>query len=152
MLCYRGSDSLLCLDILTNEENMILILMEQNSWNIYINDAAFSVGSSLVTQTVKSLPGMLETQVWSLGREDPLEKEMATHSSSLAGKSPWLEEPGGLQSMGLQRVRHNWAIFQFSNWPNTKGILHIPPSFSSIPLCLVFIHKTAHSYPVYMFV
>ena len=110
MLCYRGSDSLLCLDILTNEENMILILMEQNSWNIYINDAAFSVGSSLVTQTVKSLPGMLETQVWSLGREDPLEKEMATHSSSLAGKSPWLEEPGGLQSMGLQRVRHNWAI------------------------------------------
>ena len=74
---------------------------------IYINDAAFSEGSSLVTQTVKSLPAMLETQVRSLGWEDPLKKEMATHSSSLAGKRPWPEEPRGLQSMGLQRVRHN---------------------------------------------
>ena len=86
---------------------MIRSLMEQNSWMIYINDAAFSEGSSLVTQTVKSLPAMLETQVLSLGWEDPLEKEMATHSSSLAGKRPWPEKPGRLQSMGLQRVRHN---------------------------------------------
>jgi len=49
---------------------------------------------------------MWETQVRSLGREDPLEKEMATHSSTLAWKIPWMEEPGRLQSMGWQRVRH----------------------------------------------
>ena len=53
---------------------------------------------------------MWETWVQSLGQEDPLEKEMATHSSTLAWKIPWMEEPGGLQSMGLQRVRHDWAI------------------------------------------
>ena len=52
---------------------------------------------------------MLETQVQSLGWEYPLEKEMATHSSILAWKIPWMEEPGRLQSMGLQRVGHDWA-------------------------------------------
>ena len=57
-----------------------------------------------VSQMVKSLPVMLETQVQSLHQEDPLEKEMATHSSILAWKIPWMEEPGGLQSVGLQRV------------------------------------------------
>ena len=49
-----------------------------------------------------------ETRVWSLGRECPLEKEMVTHSSTFAWKIPWMEEPGWLQSMGLQRVRHDW--------------------------------------------
>ena len=58
-------------------------------------------GASLVAQMVKHLPAMCETQVRSLGQEDPLEKEMATHSSILAWKIPWIEEPGGLQSMGL---------------------------------------------------
>ena len=52
---------------------------------------------------------MQETWVRSLDQEDPLEKEMATHSSILAWKIPWMEEPGGLQSMGSQRVRHDWA-------------------------------------------
>ena len=56
---------------------------------------------------VKHLPAMQETRVQSLGLEDPLEKEMATHSSSHAWKIPWMEKPGGLQSMGLQRVGHN---------------------------------------------
>ena len=56
---------------------------------------------------VKSLPAVWETQVQSLGWEDPLEKEMTTHSSMLAWKIPQMEEPGRLQSMGLQRVRHN---------------------------------------------
>ena len=65
--------------------------------------------SFLVAQTVKHLPTMRETQVWSLGWEDPLEKEMATHSSTLAWKIPWTEEPGRLQSMGSQRVQHDWA-------------------------------------------
>ena len=60
-----------------------------------------------MAQTVKCLPAMQETGVQSLGQEVPLEKEMATHSSTLAWKIPLMEEPGGLQSMGLQRVRHH---------------------------------------------
>ena len=60
-----------------------------------------------MAQTVKCLPAMQETQVRSLGREDPLEKEMAIHSSTLAWKIPWTEESGGLQSMGSQRVGHD---------------------------------------------
>ena len=62
---------------------------------------------SLVTQTVKNLPTMRETWVESLGREDPLEKRMATHSSILAWRIPWTEEPGGHHSIGFQRVGHN---------------------------------------------
>ena len=58
---------------------------------------------------LKRLPAMQETWVRSLGWEDPLEKEMATHSSILAWRIPWMEEPGGLQSTGLQRVGHDWA-------------------------------------------
>ena len=56
---------------------------------------------------VKNPPAMRETRVQSLGREDPLEEGMATHSSILARRIPWTEEPGGLQSVGSQRVRHN---------------------------------------------
>ena len=63
--------------------------------------------ASLVAQMVKHLSIMRETQVQSLGREDLLEKEMATHSSILAWKIPWTEKPGRLQFLGLQRVRHN---------------------------------------------
>ena len=62
-----------------------------------------------MAQRVKRLPTMQETWIWFLGGEDPLEKEMATHSSTLAWKIPWTEEPGGLQSMGSQRVRHDWT-------------------------------------------
>ena len=58
---------------------------------------------------VKRLPTMQETRIQSLGREDPLEKEMAPQSSTLAWKIPWMEEPGRLQSMGSQRVKHNRA-------------------------------------------
>ena len=60
-----------------------------------------------MTQTVKSLPAMWEARVQSLGPEDPLEKEMATHSSILAWRIPWMEEPGRLQPIGSQRVRHD---------------------------------------------
>ena len=62
-----------------------------------------------MAQTVKRLPTMWETRVQSLGREDLLEKEMATHSSILAWKIPWMEDPVRLQSMGLQRVGHDWV-------------------------------------------
>ena len=56
-----------------------------------------------------NLPAMQETGIQSLGQEDPLEREVATHSSILAWRIPWMEEPGGLQSTGLQRVRHDCA-------------------------------------------
>ena len=62
-----------------------------------------------MAQTVKSLPAMQETWVQFLGREDPQEKEKATHSSILAWRIPWKEESGGLQSVGLQRVGQDWA-------------------------------------------
>ena len=65
--------------------------------------------TSLVAQIIKHLPTMQETRVQPLGREDLLEKEIATHSSILAWKIPWTEEPGRLQSMGSQRVIHNWV-------------------------------------------
>ena len=62
----------------------------------------------------KNLPAMQKTRVQSLDREDPLEKEMATHSNILAWEIPWMEEPGGLQSMGLQRVKHNSVTNTFT--------------------------------------
>ena len=62
-----------------------------------------------MAQRVKRLSPMLETWVRSLGQEDPLEKEMATHSSTLAWRIPWTEKPGRLQPMGSQKVRHDWA-------------------------------------------
>ena len=65
-------------------------------------------GSSIV----KNLPAMSQMQVGSLGQEDPLEKEMAMHSNILAWEMPWTEEPGGLQSMGWQRIGHNLRIKQ----------------------------------------
>ena len=66
-------------------------------------------GASLVTQMVKNLPAMQKNQVQSLSQEDSSEKAMAPHSSTLAWKIPWTEEPGGLQFKGSLRVRHDWA-------------------------------------------
>ena len=86
--------------------------------------------ASLVTEMVKNLPAMQETWVQSLGQEVPLEKGMATHSSNLAWGMLWIEEPGGLQSMGSQKVRHNWATNNFS------FILKMVPNFMQICLCL----------------
>ena len=76
--------------------------------------------ASLVARLVKNLPALWETWVRSLGRDDPLEKEMATRSSVLARRIPWKKEPGRLQSMGLQRVRHDWAT-SLSNWALYSG-------------------------------
>ena len=72
-----------------------------------INGGLSKQRASLVAQTVKHLPAMQEAWVQSLGREDPLEKEMATHSSTFAWKIPQMEETGRPQSMGLQRVKHD---------------------------------------------
>jgi len=76
-----------------------------------------------VAELVKNLPPIQETQVLSPDREDPLEKELATHSSVLAYRIPWTEEPGRLQSMGLQRVRHSCATnFHFLSITIINGI------------------------------
>ena len=87
--------------------------------------------ASLVAQTVKRLPTMWETRVQCLGQEVPLEKEMATHSSILAWKIPWTEEPGRLQSMGWQRVGHNWAT-------SLRFTYHMPE------FVLRFLHLLSH--------
>ena len=72
--------------------------------------------ASLVAQMVKNLPAMQDAQFRSLSGEDTLEKGMSTHSNILTWRIPWTEKPGGLQSMGLQRVRHNWATNIFTFW------------------------------------
>ena len=84
------------------------------TWNYYhiLSQLYFNEGASLVAQTVKHLPTML---VWSLGQEDPLEKEMATHSSIHAWKIPWTEESGGLQSMGLQESNTTERLLFFTS-------------------------------------
>ena len=69
--------------------------------------------SSVLAQMVKNPPATQETQVQCLAWEDPLEKGKATHSSILAWRIPWAEEPGGLQSMGSQRIRHGWVTNSF---------------------------------------
>ena len=83
--------------------------------------------SSLMVQPVKNLPAMKETQetrVWALGQKAPLEEDMATYSSILAWRVPWTGEPGGLQSMGLQRVRHNWSDLARIMNSKREGNLH----------------------------
>ena len=75
--------------------------------SLVLADANLLMWTSLVAQMVKHLPTVWETQVLSLSLEDPLEKGMATHSSTLAWRIPWMEEPGRLQSMESQRVGHN---------------------------------------------
>ena len=75
--------------------------------NKYILTINGSIVASLMAQMVKNLPAMWETQVQSLGRDEPLEKGTATHSSILGWRIPWTEVPGGLQSMGSQRAGHD---------------------------------------------
>ena len=81
------------------------------SWTSHLEPSCHTVRkvrASLMAQPAKNLSAMQETQVWSLGQEDPLKKEMTTHASILVWKIPWTEEPGGLLSKGLQRVRRDW--------------------------------------------
>jgi len=75
----------------------------------------------MVVQTVKNLLAMQETWIQSLSWENPLENGMATHSSILAWRIPWTEQPGGLQSTGLQRVRHNWTTNTFTGALQGQG-------------------------------
>ena len=94
----------------------------------------------LVAQMVKRLSTMRETRVWSLGQEDPLEKEMAIHSSTIAWKIPWSEEPGRLQSMGSQRVRHDWATSLSLSQNSTKNCISDnldPPLLTFSRICFI---------------
>ena len=97
--------------ILNQTEKQQMVLLIKHPCNPRI--------TSLVAQTVKHLPTMWETWVRSLGQEYPLEKETATHSSTLAWKIPWTEEPGRLQSTGSQRVGHDWltSLSLLLSWP-----------------------------------
>ena len=97
----------------------------------------FYLRASLVAQMVKRLPAVWETWVWSLGWEDHLEKEMATHSSTLAWKIPWMEEPGRLQSTGLQRVGHDWVT--------SLSFLFLLPLTIHLPQTLSIHHKSENS-------
>ena len=94
--------------------------------------------ASLVAQRLKHLPPMWKTWARSLGQEDPLEKEMATHSSILAWRIPWMEEPDRLWSTGSQRVGHNWAISLIS-------LTHLVlKKNSNIMLCMTFEKEPGH--------
>ena len=106
LLKQRGSLTQLC-----NGTAIYLMSLKMNMH--LLNKRNLEFWASLVAQWVKRLPTMRETWVQSLGWEDSLEKEMATHSSTLAWKSPWTEKPGRLQSMGSQRVRHDWETFPY---------------------------------------
>ena len=81
------------------------------------------IRDSLMAQMVKSLPAMRETWVQSLGRKDPLEVKMATRSSILAWKIPWTEEPGGLQSIGSQKVGQDWVTSLSISVCNTCDVI-----------------------------
>ena len=97
--------TVLFLHVFSYINDIILYVFHVFSNFIYIYKRYYITWASLVAQRVKNLPAMRETGVGSLGREDPLEKGMATHSSIVAWRIPWTEELGGLQSMGSQRVR-----------------------------------------------
>ena len=95
------------------------------SWQTSYNQAlswCTTLCPMLAAQMIKNLPAMQESQVPSLGWEDPLEKQMATHSSILAWRILWTEEPGGLQSMGSQRVRHNRVTNTCTFTPGTDAV------------------------------
>ena len=106
--------------------------------------------ASLVAQTVKNLPAM-QMWIWFLVQESPLEKEMTTCSSILDWRIPWTEEPGRLQSMGLQRVGHNWSTNTVHLANLSRGIISdtcslridIPFLCTSNPLRLLLLDNTA---------
>ena len=104
---------------------------------------------------VKNLPAMQETWIWSLGWEDLLEKGMASHSSILACRIHWTEEPGGLQSIGPQRVRHEWvtslSLFTFTHWrrqwhPTPVLLPGKPHGQRSLVGCNPWGHEVGHNW------
>ena len=98
-----------CTDHVIDHALIIWLIMHWSRGWSYTDHVTDHALNSLVAQTVKNPPAICETWVRSLGWEDPLEKGMATHSSVLAWRIPWTEEPGRPQSIVLQRVRHDWS-------------------------------------------
>ena len=111
------------------------ILFSYRTYNIHVY-----IIYIMVAQTVRNLPTMQDTWVQSLGQEDPLEKGMATHSSILACRIPWTEEPGGPQSVGLQRVGHDWA----TNNSNSSYLYCYSSYLSYYWHDLTLIHHNTH--------
>ena len=104
-LCHQGSPHLILMAILTKSPMHLPLLLKPKD---YLGTPFTKMTrASLVAQRLKRLPPMREPRVQSLGREDPLSREMVTHSSILAWRIPWIEKPGRLQAMGSQRVGHN---------------------------------------------
>ena len=113
------------------------------SYSAIFPESSFFFREGLVPQMVKNLPAIQETRVWSLGQEDPLENGMATHSSILAWRILWTEESGRLQSMGLQRVRHdlvtNSSLRFTENWEEDWVISHVLCSHSCMASSVINI-------------
>ena len=113
-----------------------IVIICLNLWSsLWLNHrSSLNLWVSLVVKIVKRLPTVQETQVQSPGQENPLEKTMATHSSTLAWKIPWMEEPCKLQSMGLQRVWHDWATSLFFHFTLNHTVIiwfsQVPPQIT----------------------
>ena len=118
-------------------KNFFLVM---RTFKIYSQYSIINDSHSLVTQMVKNRPEMQETQVRSLGWEDPLEEGMATHSSILAWRIPWTEEPGGLQSMGSQRLGEYTHIPCYTSHPMTDLKLKVYTFWLPSPIA-----STSHS-------
>ena len=114
-----------------------------NKWIWHLTHCTDISWTSLVAQMVKNLPAIQETQVWFLGHKDPLEKGMATDSRILAWRPPWMEDSSRLQSMGSQRVRHDWVTNTSTNISYTFYHKWSHPYFKNRAfswLCECFIH------------
>ena len=106
--------------------------------------------TSLVAQMVMNLSTMWETQVWSLIQKDPLQKGMATNVSILAWRIPWTDEPGRLQSVGSQRVRHNWETFtlrSFQTYDTIVLLTIVTMLYITSPGLIYLITKSLHLWP-----
>ena len=133
----------------------VVIKMFLSPWSvcdIEVFGSSMHLWAFLVAQTVKNQPAMQEIWVRSLGFEDPLEKGMAAHFAILAWRISWTEEPGGLQSMGSQKVGHDWAINTFTFWivyVLFHFLFNLPEPASKVPTFISFLLTLDSFFPPY---